>query len=278
MKRRMAGEPIATFRRRTAAIEASGITLGEHVGTLGTDVAVPDELNDRAADSWEPLLAIADAAGGSWPIQARLAAVALSSEEDSSASVGMRLLADIQVVFGDLGHLTTAELLHRLHDLEDAPWEDWYGKPLTGRGLAKLLGPYRVVPVKRRIAGGQSRGYFRSEFEDAWARYVPVSGNVPSAPSVPPEGDGGTDGSDGTFPKAHSPRVDDPDEHPASATDPDSEPAVQATSGPVCECGKPKVQARPGRWICTNAPGHPPKVSVAEEMAGIFRHEPETST
>ena len=42
------------------------------------DVAVPDGLNDRAADNWEPLLAIADRAGGDWPERARKAALALS--------------------------------------------------------------------------------------------------------------------------------------------------------------------------------------------------------
>jgi hypothetical protein len=195
MKRRMADEPIAKFRRRSAKAEAEAIGLDWSAVTVVPDVPVPDELDDRAADSWEPLLSVADAAGGSWPVRARLAAIALSSEEDSTVSVGMRLLTDIRDVFGGESHLTTAELLRRLHELEDAPWEDWYGKPLTGRGLAKLLGPYRVVPLKRRLDGRQSRGYFRSEFEDAWARYV--SANVPSVPSVPADGDG-TDGTDGT--------------------------------------------------------------------------------
>jgi hypothetical protein len=188
MKRRMIDEPIAKFRRRTATAEASGITFDWSSGTLGTLGAdsrtqVPDELNDRAADSWEPLLAIADCAGGTWPDRGRRAALALSGEEDATISVGMRLLTDIRDCFADERHLSTSELLHRLHDLEDAPWEDWYGKPLTGRGLAKLLGPYRVVPLKRRLDGEQSRGYLRSEFADAWARYAPQS--VPSVPSVP---------------------------------------------------------------------------------------------
>src|SRR5664280_1021036 len=118
---------------------------------------------------------MADAAGGSWPAIARLAAVALGSDEDAPASVGMRLLAEIKMVFGDDDHVTTADLLRRLHDLEDAPWADWYGSPLSGRGLAKLLGPYRVVPLLRRVHGEVSRGYFRSDFTDAWTRYVPES-------------------------------------------------------------------------------------------------------
>jgi hypothetical protein len=32
---------------------------------------VPGELNDRAADAWSPLLAIADMAGGDWPARAQ---------------------------------------------------------------------------------------------------------------------------------------------------------------------------------------------------------------
>jgi hypothetical protein len=39
--------------------------------------AIPAALNDRAADIWEPLLAIADCAGGDWPALAREAALAL---------------------------------------------------------------------------------------------------------------------------------------------------------------------------------------------------------
>src|SRR5262249_55495108 len=42
------------------------------------DPPVPRELNDRAADCWRPLLAIADQAGADWPEMAREAAIALS--------------------------------------------------------------------------------------------------------------------------------------------------------------------------------------------------------
>src|SRR5262245_65864349 len=43
------------------------------------DPATPDVLNDREADCWRPLLAIADRAGGEWPHLARSAAVSLSN-------------------------------------------------------------------------------------------------------------------------------------------------------------------------------------------------------
>jgi hypothetical protein len=199
LKRRAPSEMVAKFRRRRAAAEAAAITFDWSTVTVDPNVPVPDELNDRAADSWEPLLAIADAAGGRWPVRGRQAAVALSGEDEGQASVGMRLLAEIRDVFDGEAHLPTAELLRRLHDLEDAPWSDWYGKPLTARGLAKLLDPYRVIPSKRRLGGAQTRGYFRSDFTDVWSRYVPVSETVPSVPSVPPHGDG-ADGTDGAVP------------------------------------------------------------------------------
>lgn len=64
------------------------------------DVSVPDDLNDRAADNWEPLLTIADRAGGEWPERGRKAAMALfgtGAEED--ASVRVVLLGDIKKIF-----------------------------------------------------------------------------------------------------------------------------------------------------------------------------------
>src|SRR5262249_44697140 len=40
---------------------------------------IPVELNDRAGEIWEPLLVLADLAGGDWPERARQAAVALTA-------------------------------------------------------------------------------------------------------------------------------------------------------------------------------------------------------
>lgn len=235
MKRRSSGEPITKFRRRQAEAEAASIAYDLSATPLVTDVPVPEELPDRAADSWEPLLAIADAAGGAWPMQARLAATALSSEDQLPVSVGMRLLTDIRDAFGDEDHVTTAELLRRLHDLEDAPWADWYGSPLSGRGLAKLLGPYRVTPMQRRVGGEKSRGYFRSEFEDAFRRYVPGTG---------------TSGTSGT-----------PEPAP-TVTVPDV-PDVPVPREPCPTCQKPMVATPDGRSVCTNAPGHPARTTPA---------------
>jgi hypothetical protein len=60
--------------------------------------AIPDELNDRAADNWRQLLAIADMAGKDWADRARSAAIALSDIEQDS--YGELLLLDLKEIFG----------------------------------------------------------------------------------------------------------------------------------------------------------------------------------
>ena len=76
------------------------------------DPEIPDALNDRAADNWRPLLAIADLAGGDWPTKAREAALILSGEDVSALNVD--LLADIKKAFGDLDAMTSADLVAAL--------------------------------------------------------------------------------------------------------------------------------------------------------------------
>ena len=61
---------------------------------------MPIELNDRAADNWRPLLAIADLAGGEWPQLAREAALILSGEAQDGA-INVELLKDTWLAFGD---------------------------------------------------------------------------------------------------------------------------------------------------------------------------------
>ena len=60
---------------------------------------LPEELDDRAWDGVEPLLAIADLAGGDWPLAARAACVELyGGRQLEDESTGIRLLADIHAI------------------------------------------------------------------------------------------------------------------------------------------------------------------------------------
>jgi Protein of unknown function (DUF3631) len=96
---------------------------------------IPPALNDRAADNWRPLLAIADLAGGEWPQLARQAALTLSGEAQESAS-GVELLKDIRRAFGEDEAIRSADLVAKLTADPERPWAEWKrGKPLSQKQL-----------------------------------------------------------------------------------------------------------------------------------------------
>jgi hypothetical protein len=82
---------------------------------------LPEGLNDRAIDFWEPLIAIAQQAGGDWPKQVVEAATALSGGESAGEEKSVELLADIKASFdaSGLDEITTKGLLTALCSLDD---------------------------------------------------------------------------------------------------------------------------------------------------------------
>jgi hypothetical protein len=184
LKRRAPSEPVARFRWRDAQEEAKPLREGLACWASANVEAltearpdIPSELDDRAADVWEPLLAIADAAGGYWPQRARTAALSLSvGERRDNDSLGVRLLADIRAIFDErkTDRLSSVQLADALVANEEAPWGDLRDKALEPRTLARLLRPYEVKPHVIRLGDATARGYERADFEDAWARYIPT--------------------------------------------------------------------------------------------------------
>ena len=85
-----------------------------------------------------------------------LALVGTSVPDEATA--GERLLHDLLDLWGDAEHHFTETLLERLHTINEAPWADWYGKPLAARGLARLLRPYGVTSKNVRIGDAQAKG------------------------------------------------------------------------------------------------------------------------
>ena len=139
-----------------------------------SEPALPEGIEDRNADCWEPLLAIADAAGGDWPQRIRAAAVALTnSAADDIISRGVLLLGHIKDAFGDDSRVATTVLLERLRDRDESPWRDIKGKPLDSRGLAVRLKGYGIKSKTVRIGDSTPKGYDATDFDDAWKRYLP---------------------------------------------------------------------------------------------------------
>jgi uncharacterized protein DUF3631 len=182
MKRRAPDERVEQFRQRYNEPEAKPISealvewCAEHEADLvGAQPQMPNGIADRAADIWEPLLAIADVAGGPWPNAARAAAIALTkSATDETMTGGVELLAHVREAFGDEEKLWTATLLERLHGRDESPWKDIRGKPLDDRGLANRLKHFGIKSRDVWIAGNTKKGYYATDFNGEWKRYLPA--------------------------------------------------------------------------------------------------------
>ena len=186
LKRRGTGEAVEKLRRRE--VEADVLALRTLIGRWVEDnlgllahlpTAVPDVLGDRAADIWEPLLAIACLAGREWPERAAAAAIKLSvpAENDDSGSDGVRLLGDVRNSFGLLrrDRVSSADLVRVLSEMEGAPWGEQGIEPHV---LARMLRPFDVKPRLVRVGEAVFRGYVRSDFADSFDRYLPPASQV----------------------------------------------------------------------------------------------------
>jgi Protein of unknown function (DUF3631) len=179
LKRRGPGENVAPFRMRR-----DGPTLDklrkrintwardpERIKALTDAVPImPIGIEDRAADAWEPMLAIADAAGDDWPKLARAACRALSeSADDADEDLGTLLLQDIRQVFADAheSFLASKVLVRELREIEESPWGD---DDLTASKLARDLKVFGVTPGFN--SAKTVRGYKLDAFRDAFRRYL----------------------------------------------------------------------------------------------------------
>ena len=136
---------------------------------------LPEELNDRAADIWEPLLALADLAGGEWPERARQGAKGLSGRAQENEPIGS-LLMDIMELFlvWDQERIFTRDVVGRLNLIEERPWLGLKKrKEVTGQWLAQQLQTYGVRSKTLRIGQERAKGYERQELVEAFRRYVP---------------------------------------------------------------------------------------------------------
>jgi hypothetical protein len=137
----------------------------------------PRGLNDRQQDCWEPLLVLADLAGGHWGKLARDAAVALSGIANDGDAVEEMLLHDIKAVFLEDGtdRIFGKTLLSRLLKMKDGGWATASnGAALTTHKMARILSGFGIVSRTIRVGKDTDKGYFWSNFEDAWSRYLPA--------------------------------------------------------------------------------------------------------
>lgn len=181
MARKTKAERVAKLRQRTQFPELKQklqrFADDNQDALAGVEPALPGELDDRACDKWEPLLAIADLAGNEWPEQSRVAAVVLS-KTDEEESRGIELLRDCKAVIPQIyssqdGYVTTSTLIDALCKIETSPWlEYWKGNPITPRQLSRLLKPFGIKPATVGPKTDRKKGYRVSHFEPVWERYL----------------------------------------------------------------------------------------------------------
>jgi hypothetical protein len=146
MRRRRQEERVEPWRDRVNAPEARAIAkdLAAWARTIPTDTwpEMPPGVIDRNTDAWEALLAVADHAGGDWPLRARAAAEDfVRGSKDVPMSTGVRLLADLRAVFANREQLSTVEIISALVEMEDSTWD------LDPRRLSRMLAKYDHAPL-----------------------------------------------------------------------------------------------------------------------------------
>jgi hypothetical protein len=181
MQRKTSAEVVRRFRHRKADVEAADLRAGleewaaeHHEELLAAEPELPEGLNDRAAEAWEPLFAIADVAGGEWPARIRGAALTLAAGADADeASHGTRLLAAVRTAFAGQESISSAGLVKAINGDDEAPFGAWRdGRGLDARLLAKLLKPYGVRPGTVRLGDTTAKGYRREQLAEPWTRYL----------------------------------------------------------------------------------------------------------
>ena len=214
MRRRRPGDQVAEYRERDAKLYATPLSdrlelwASESTEELAeARPEMPDGVRDRAAEVWEPLLAIADHAGGQWPEVARRACryfVVDSAAEDERLSIGQRLLRDLKLLLDADGStaMWSSEILAKLKADPESEWRDLWGKPLDERRLAKELSRYGIKSKTIRIGVGQAKGYAidgPTGLLQAWDHWLTPSVAVPSVPAVPMQVNAGRTGTDETL-------------------------------------------------------------------------------
>jgi len=181
MRRRAPNEMVLPYRIRRDAPPLNRLRFRLHQWALTNldqlTTAQPDmPLEDRAADTWEALIAVADIVGSSWPQRGRNAALVLTeqAQDDDDGTIPTQLLADIQRALDGRQQIRTPDLLLALKADTEAPWASHGPTGLTARSMAVILKEFGIKACRVTIDGTQQRGYAANDFLDAWARYLPT--------------------------------------------------------------------------------------------------------
>jgi len=185
MRRKARGQKVSRIIRLELEKECAPLRsrivrwMEDNVNSISEQTATtPTDLDDRAADNWRGLFALAFAAGGSWPQRTAQAALSLSEIRKEDVSIGEELLADLRQIYGDRERMFTTDIVTRLNKMEDRLWPTALrGKPIGANWLGQKLKPFNIKPRLLRFGVRVARGYERvGPMEDAFNTYLTPPG------------------------------------------------------------------------------------------------------
>ena len=181
MQRRKPDEPISRMRLGRLEAELSPLRMkaarwsADELATLReVDPVVPEGLDDRTADNWRPLLAIAEVVGEEIASAARRTVPRLADPDADLEEEGIMALDDLRDAFVEEGaeRLPSQVLVERMIANEERPWAG----QLNPRRLARLLRPFGIRPRSLWAEYGGRRksvkGYLREDCAEAFDRYL----------------------------------------------------------------------------------------------------------
>jgi len=182
LRRKKKDEPVQRLRQAEPDLFS---TLASKLARFGEDYsqqvrdarpALPEALSDRDQDNFEPLLSIANVAGGHWPDTALKAALRISGTALTVRSIANELLGDIQKIFRQkkIEKISSADLITALCEDEESAWITYErGQPITPRRLARLLKSYNIASKNLRFNNKSGiKGFELGQFTDAFSRYL----------------------------------------------------------------------------------------------------------
>lgn len=131
--------------------------------------------NSRTADNYVPLLMVASIGGEDLLKRVTAAAENLAAAAGEQLRNDELLIRHVKAVFESAGKdwIWSQELVDILCQDEEMPWAHCNrGRPLTPAMLAAMLGAFAIKGVNIRDGETVKKGYKRSFFEDAFARYA----------------------------------------------------------------------------------------------------------
>ncbi len=132
-------------------------------------------LNDRAADTFDPLYAIARLAGSDWEGRLHAAALFLTSAARTE-NTGVELLLDIASIFMQCGRekVFSRELVATLREGRGGMRSlALRNSAIEEHGIARILRSYGIRPRTFRIGKEVNKGYEAASLREALTRYVP---------------------------------------------------------------------------------------------------------